>query len=471
MTTTDTGHGRTAGPAPALADPEATSRADLANLATLALGFVMATMDATVVNVAGATVKTKLGLSLAGLTWVIDGYVLTFAALLLLSGALAGRLGAKRVYLAGLALFTVASLACGLAPNGASLIGARLVQGSGAALFMPSSLGLLVSVFPQEKKRARMVGLWTAIISTASALGPVIGGVLVSTAGWRSIFLINIPIGVGALLLTARRIPGTPADAGRRVPLPSHIVGVFALVALSFGLIEGGTYGWASASILTAFVAAAVGVLAFVLRERTVATPVIPVALFRDPRFSAANVVGFLLNFALFGGVFLLGIFLQLTRGASVLRAGIELLPMMGVFVIGNLAFARIVGRTGIRRPLIIALATAGLGALVMLTINASMPYALLAVVMAVANLGVGITVPALTAALMQAAGRENANLAGATLTANRQIGALVGVAVTGAILAGVHNPYTAARTTFLAMAVAYLLASFLSWRFIHTDT
>ncbi len=420
--------------------------AGMARLATLALGFVMATLDATVINVAGATIKARLAMGLAGITWVVDGYVLSFAALLLVSGALAGRLGPRRVYLGGLAVFVLASLACAIAPGEGVLIAARLIEGVGAALFMPASLGLLVAAFPEAKRRARMLGLWTAIISTASGLGPVVGGVLVAVAGWRSIFMVNIPIGLLAIALTTRLVPALPAKVGR-VPLAGHALGVVALAGACFGLIEGPNLGWSSPEVLGAFAAAVIAGASFVWHERRAATPIVPVALFADPRFSAANAVGFLLNLALFGGVFMLGLFLQEARGASPLRAGLELLPVMAVFVIGNLGFARVVSRTGVRVPLIVALAVAGVGTLTLVSIGPAVPYLVLAVVMAATNLGVGVGVPALTAALMQAAGPDNANLGGATLTANRQIGALVlvGVAATGVVLASEHSFYTAA--------------------------
>lgn len=444
--------------------------AGLGQLATLALGFVMATLDATVINVAGATIKRRLDMGVSGITWVVDGYVLSFASLLLLSGALAARFGPRRIYLLGLSIFTVASASCGLAPNEGVLIGARLVQGAGAALFMPSSLGLLVAVFPEEKRRARMLGLWSAIVSTASGLGPLIGGVLVALAGWRSIFMVNIPVGLAAIVLTTGLIP-TPPPRPSRVPLLGHALGITALAAGCYGLIEGSNYGWSSAPIIGSFALAAIAASTFIYKERSATFPIVPVALFGDPCFAAANVVGFLLNFALFGGVFMLGLFLQEARGASPLLAGLELLPMMVVFVVGNLGFARIAPRTGVRRPLILALAVAGLGTLSLLTIRPSMPYVVLAMVMALANLGVGVTVPALTAALMEAAGREHASLGGAMLTTNRQVGALVGVAGAGAILVAGHNHfYAAARASFLLMSLSYLAASAIAWRFVRTD-
>lgn len=450
--------------------PAAPTPAGMAQLATLALGFVMATLDATVINVAGATIKARLHMGLAGITWVVDGYVLSFAALLLLSGTLAARFGPRRLYLGGLAVFVLASLSCGIAPSQGVLIAARLVQGVGAALFMPASLGLLVAVFPDAKRRARMLGLWTAIISTASGLGPVVGGVLVAVAGWRAIFMVNLPIGLLAIALSTRLLPALPATVSR-VPLAGHALGVAALAGACFALIQGPTFGWSSPQVLTAFATAVIAGTAFVGHERRAATPIVPVALYADPTFSAANAVGFLLNLALFGGVFMLGLFLQQARGASPLHAGLQLLPMTIVFVIGNLGFARIVSRTDVRPPLIMALAVAGVGTLTLVSIGPAMPYAALAVVMAVANLGVGVSVPALTAALMQAAGPNNANLAGATLTANRQIGALVGIATTGVILASERSLYTAARLSFLIMAIAYLTASALAWRFIRTGS
>lgn len=433
-------------------------------LLALALGFVMATLDVTVMNVAGPRLRAGLDLSLSGLTWVVDGYVLVFAALLLLAGSLAARYGARRVYLVGLALFTAASLVCALAPSATVLVVGRLAQGAGAALFMPSSLTLLLNAFPEPGQRARVLGLWSAIISTAAGLGPAVGGVLVGAFGWRSIFLINLPIGVIGLLL-ARRVVG--AVPGRPAPLGAagHVLGLLTLAALAFGLIEGPEAGWSDARVLAAFGIAALAAVAFLARERRAEVRVLPGALFAKPAFSVANAIGFLFNVGCYGGMFMLGLFLQNARGASPMTAGLQMLPTQLVFLLGNLLYARVGRRVGDRAALVGSLAFTAAGTLVLaLTLSPDMPYWVLAVVLSTFNTGLGVASPAMTGVLMGSAGRAHANIASATLNANRQIGTLVGIAVMGAVLAGAGGWYGGAAASFALASGAYLAAALLAW-------
>jgi len=469
--TTDSGRHRPSGPERPVAPPgpqpgRAGGRAG-GQLVALAAGFVMAAVDATVVNVAGRTLQRQLGLSLSQLTWVVDGYTLSFAALLLLAGSLADRFGAKRLYLAGMAVFVVASLGCAVAPDGALLVAARLLQGAGAALFMPSSLTLFTVAFPDPGRRARMVALWSAIVSGSMAFGPVIGGVLVESFGWRSIFLVNLPVGVFGLLLAGRVVPGMPGRPAR-FAWSGHALGLGMLALLCFTLIDGSVLGWTSAPILASTVGTLLLAGLFVRNLRTSRRPVLPVSLFASSRFSAANAVGFLINAGVYGELYLLGLFLQSARGADPLRAGVEMLPVTGVFVLGNLLFARLTARLGVRLPLMAGLLAAGAAMLALTTVSASMPYPVLAGLLVVANLGVGVAVPAMVAALVDAAGTEHANAGAATMNANRQVGTLVGVALTGVVLSATGGQwYTAAAVGFGVSGGAYLAATLLAWRFL----
>lgn len=284
------------------------SSTGLSVLIVLALGFLMATLDVTVVNVAMADMKNTLSMSLSGVTWVVDGYILTFASLLLAGGALADRFGSKAIYILGLAVFVMASCLCAVSINGQMLIAGRLMQGIGAALFMPSSLSLLAASYPDERVRARMFGLWAALVSAASGLGPFIGGVLVQAAGWQSIFLINVPLGVAALI-SAYRVLGHVPRKSSRMNITGHLLGMAALGFLSFALIQGPSAGWRSPIILGAFAAALLAFVLFLLREISAETSILPASLYQNGRFSAAQFVGFLLNFALFGGMFMLSLF------------------------------------------------------------------------------------------------------------------------------------------------------------------
>ncbi|WP_217165377.1 MFS transporter [Streptomyces sp. AC512_CC834] len=450
-------------PAPA---PERREVSSGLKITALATGFVMATLDVTVVNVAGATIQENLQTTLTQLTWIVDGYVLTFASLLMLAGGLANRIGAKRIYLWGMGVFFVASLACALAPNPETLIAARLVQGAGAALFMPSSLSLLVFSFPEKRQRTKMLGLWSAIVATSSGLGPTIGGLMVSAFGWESIFLLNLPIGVLGMYMTYRYVAPVETRA-TRLAVPGHITWILLLAAISYALIEGPQLGWAAGPVTAAYAVTVVAAATLVIRERRAANLVMPWLLFRHSGFAGANIVGFLFNFALFGSTFMLGLYLQHARGASPFEAGLELLPMTIFFPVANIVYSRISARFSNGMLLTTFLLLAGVASLTMVTISSGTPYWVLAVAVGAANIGAGIISPGMTAALVDAAGPEHANVAGSVLNANRQIGSLVGIAVMGVILNSITDWNHGAALCFLAVAIAYLLGGLGAWRLI----
>ncbi|MEU8998646.1 MFS transporter [Streptomyces caniferus] len=431
-----------------------------AQLLVLALGFVMASLDTGIMNVAAGDLRARLGLTMSGLTWVVDGYVLAFAALLLLAGSLAKRFGARRIYLIGLAVFTGASLLGAVAPDGAALVAARFAQGVGAALFMPSSLSLLMHAFPEPARRAKILGIWSAIVSTSVGLAPTLGGLLVGAFGWRSIFLVNLPLGAAGLLLTRRVVAAVPAR-GTALGGSGHVLGLLALGSLSYALIEGPGRGWSAPTVLGAAAVAVLAVAGFVVRERSARTPVLPVALFADSSFTAANVVGFLFNFAFYGMLFVLGLFLQTARGASPVTAGLQMLPAVLVLPFGNILYARFGPRVGDRAALTASLALSAAGyVLLFLILSPGLPYWVLAVVLAVSHIGSGVGSPAMTGVLMAAAGREHADIGSATLNANRQIGSLVGIAGMGAVLAGAGGGYRGAACAFALTAAALALAA-----------
>ncbi|WP_229262762.1 MFS transporter [Duganella radicis] len=435
-------------------------------LMTLAIGFVMAMIDVTAVNTALSDISVSLSVPLTGLVWVVDGYTLTFAALLMAGGALADRFGPKTVYQGGLSVFILGSVLCALAPSGHALIAARLLQGAGAALFMPSSLSLLTHAYEDQATRARMLGTWSAIVGCSSAAGPLVGGLLVHEFGWRSVFWVNVPIGLLGIVLTQVLAPAT-ARHERDLSMLSHALGVAALAALSFVLIEGPVLGWASVQVLAAGVLAVVAALLLVRRERTGAHPLLPKALFETPAFAAANGVGFLINFAVFGQLFLLSLFIQ-QGGADALQTGVRLIPMMAAFAIGNLTSGRITARVGTRPPMLYGLmAGLAMAVLMLVGLRPETPYWLLVTAAVVMNVAIGIAIPGMTATVMLVAGKANANSAAAALNANRQIGALVGVAMMGTVM---HiAPQWALRLplAFTLIAATYAGALLLVYRYI----
>ncbi|HDX9702629.1 MULTISPECIES: MFS transporter [Bacillus] len=447
-------------------DVQTKEKSGIVILITLAMGFIMATLDVTVVNVAVVNIQETLGLTLYSSAWIVDGYILSFGALLLAGGALANQYGAKNMYMVSLIIFVFASLLCAIATNGNTLIIGRVLQGVGAALFMPSSLSLLVVSFPDEKKRAKMFGIWSAIVSFASGTGPFIGGLLVNTFGWRSIFIINLPIGVIGILMAFVIIPNV-LPKKEKINVLNHLIGITTITLLAFTLIEGPSYGWSSLQILGGVVGTVLTAVLFVYAERKSKNSVVPRVLFQNETFSSANIVGFLLNFALFGGIFMFGLFLQKAYEASPFVAGLQLLPMMSVFVIGNVLFAIMVTKFGSKLLLFIALFIASIGSLLLMFIVNNVSYIGIAFVYSIVNLGIGIAVPAMTTIVMKSAGRENGNMAGATLNVNRQIGALVGIAIMGIILNESSNWYRGASYSFLVMGISYLCATMLVWKFV----
>ncbi|MET0267356.1 MAG: MFS transporter [Duganella sp.] len=435
-------------------------------LTTLAIGFVMAMIDVTAVNTALADIAASLAVPLTGLVWVVDGYTLTFAALLLAGGALADRYGPKAVYQSGLALFIVASVLCALAPSGAALVAARLLQGVGAAMFMPSSLSLLTHAYPDPAKRTRMLGAWSAIVGCASTAGPLVGGLLVHEFGWRSVFWVNLPLGLAGIVLAQLVAPPT---SGQRRPLPllSHVLGMAALAALSFVLIEGPALGWTAPAVLGAACGALMAAALLVRRERRGAQPLIARALFATPAFAAANGVGFMINFAVFGQLFVVSLFFQ-QGGANALDTGVRLIPMMAAFAVGNLVSGRIAARLGTRPPMLHGLAVGLLASLLILVaITPSTSYWGLMLAIMVMNIAIGIAIPGMTATVMLVAGQQHANSAAAALNANRQIGALVGVAAMGAVLHLAPGWEARLPWAFGLIAAAYATALYFVYRYI----
>jgi DHA2 family methylenomycin A resistance protein-like MFS transporter len=446
--------------------PVLKTKGSLLVLLTLAIGFVMAMIDVTAVNVALPDISRNLSVPLTGLVWVIDGYTLTFAALLLAGGALADRFGPKSVYQVGLTLFLLSSALCGAAPSGDVLIGARLLQGVGAAMFMPSSLSLLTHAFEDERTRIKMFGNWSAMVGASTAVGPLIGGVLVHQFGWRSVFLINLPVGLLGIAMTQLLIPATPKHE-RKLSLISHGLGVLILGALSFFLIEGPSLGWLSAPVLSAVAVTVVTVLALVQQERSGAHPLLPRVLFETSSFTAVNVIGFLFNFGMFGIIFLLSLYLQQARGADALQAGLQLLPVMVGITAGNLSSGRCSARFGMPKVMLVGSIAAALVALILTVGQLHMPYPLLLLCVAIMSLLVGVAIPAMTTLTMQIAGRAYANSAAAALNANRQIGALVGVALMGIILHTVLDWSVRLPLAFATLTLAFGVVSFLVYRFV----
>ena len=419
------------------------------------LGFALITLDASVVNVALPSIGTALGGGMSGLQWVVDAYTLSFAALMLSTGAFADRAGASRAYAIGITVFTLASAACGLAPNLPALIGARALQGIAAAVVLPASLSLVRQAYAEPVKRARAVATWAAGGAVAVALGPVAGGALTTIWDWRGIFFINLPLGAVALSLLIR----APRSERRPAPLdlPGQLLAVLTLTAVTFAVIEGGATG-----IVALLVAILAGAL-FVRVELRQSHPVVPFGLFRSRTVSVAVAAGIACSVAFFGLVFLFSLFFQQVQGRSALYAGLMFLPMTGLIPLTNIVAGRLAARYGARLPMLAGQLLAALGALVLLYVDAGTPPLLVAVLLVPMALGCALTVPPLTAVMMDAVAAERAGLAAGVLNAARQVAGGLGIAVFGAL---VSADFTAGLRESLAIsATLFTVTAFLSFR------
>ncbi|MEJ9151941.1 MFS transporter [Bacillus smithii] len=445
-------------------------RKDILILITLALGFVMATLDVTIVNVAVSTIQKTLYLGGTYTTWIIDSYMVTFASLLLLGGTLAQRYGGKTIYMLGLSIFIISSLFCAMALNGSMLIIGRLFQGIGAALFMPSSLSLLSLSFADDKKRAKMFGLWSAIVSIASGCGPFVGGLLVNEFGWRSVFIINIPIGIIGFIMAYIMISESEKIM-IELYLRSHILAVFSISLLSYVLIEGPTYGWLSTRMIGIICITLCLISAFIYKEMKSHHSIIPISLFKNRFFTGANVIGVCINLSLFGGIFMFGMFLQHAKGLTLLMAGVQLLPMMAVFVLGNILFSTFINRWSVEWIMFVALVVASICTIILvITVGTNIGYWAISLLYACANLAIGLVVPAMTSIVMET-GKSAGHMASATLNVNRQIGSLIGVALIGAIIDYSNDWYEKASHSFLLMAIIYLISAGLAGMLLKKKT
>lgn len=299
-------------------------------LITLAIGFIMATLDASIMNVAVATVQKELSLSSTSGTWIIDSYLLSFASLLLLGGVLANKFGSKTIYLVGMFLFLIGSISGGFSGSGAWLIGSRFFQGIGAAFFMPSSLSLLVLSFEDKTERAKMLGIWSAVVSISSGVGPFVGGALISGLGWRSIFFINVPLGIIGLVLAYRFAINPKSDRSLKLTVLPNLLSMIMLASFAYTLIEGGTYGIAYFPVIISFILFLITLFLFTSYERKAKLPMIPLGLIKIRAFVFSNFTAVLLNSSMMGGLFIFGLYLQSSNhSTAVVRAILSAQPMI----------------------------------------------------------------------------------------------------------------------------------------------
>ncbi|MGG1552872.1 MFS transporter [Paenibacillus ferrarius] len=433
----------------------------------LSLGYFMVLLDMTVVSVALPAIRADLGGGIAGLQWVVNAYTIVFAGLLLSMGAIADKLGAKRVYIGGLALFLVASGLSAAAPSLGVLIGLRAVLGVGGAALLPASLTLFAHMFPEPARRARALGIWAAVTGIAMASGPVIGGLLVDTLGWRSIFLLNVPLALISLIMTMQLVGETDRQAQRSFDLSGQVSAIAGIVALSFALMEGESWGWRSPIIIGAFGLALLCAIIFLRVEAKGKTPLLPLRLFRSSTVSAGMLAGMAINIGISGILFILPLYWEQIRGLSAHMAGLALLPMMVPMAFNPIFTGRIVARIGARIPMTIGFGLGAVGTLLQIGVDPNSGYTLTLVGLLLIGFGVSLTVPALMAAVISAVPKEQTGAASGALNSSRQLGATLGVAILGAMLSGSQSFMAGMQMSLAVTAVILLGGGVLSFLFI----
>ena len=437
-------------------------------IAAASFGFMVVQLDVTIVNVALPAMSRDLGGGTAELQWVVDAYTLSFAVLLLSAGVLGDLFGARRVYLAGFGLFAVASAVCAIAPNAAALIAARAVQGAAAALMVPNSLVVLnFATKHDDRLRARAVGIWTAASGMSIGVGPVIGGLLLTSFGWRSIFWVNLPICLAGAALTLAFAPVTPVRAEkRRLDLPGQALAILALLGLVGGVIEARPLGLTHPLVIGAgllFAAAAVG---FVLVEHRSRAPMLPLHFFSHTGFDAAVGFGVAVNLSYYGVLFVLALYLQGAHGWSPLQAGLAILPLTLTFIVSNLVSGWLIGRYGSRFPMVIGGLIGAVGYGLLVTLGASSSFAQMLPIFLLIPFGMGLGVPAMTTAILAGVDHAWSGTASAVLNAARQAAGAMGVAIFGALAAN-GQAVGGLHASGLISAALLVIGAGLAWRWV----
>ncbi|GLY06494.1 MULTISPECIES: MFS transporter [Actinoplanes] len=405
-------------------------------LAICCMSLLIISMDVTIVNIALPAIRADLGASLSGLQWTIDAYTLVLASLLVLAGSTADRIGRRRVFQAGLVLFTAGSLLCSIAPTLGWLIAARIVQAVGGSMLNPVAMSIITNTFTDNRERARAIGVWGAVTGFSMALGPIAGGLLVHTFGWPSIFWINVPVGVAAFILAWRFIPESRAEHPRRLDPVGQILVLTALASVTYAIIEGPAEGWTSPQILGCAALGVAAVAALLRWEPRRDEPLIELRFFRSAPFSGATLIAVCAFAGLGGFLFLNTLYLQETRDLSALHAGLYTLPMAGMTIVASPISGRLVAGRGTRLPLIVAGTAMALGMLLMTGAAPDTPIWRLVLAYLLFGLGFGMVNTPITNTAVSGMPRARAGVAAAIASTSRQVGSALGVAVIGAVVA-----------------------------------
>ena len=396
----------------------------------------MLLVDVSIVNVALPKMTEELHSSFSSLQWVVDMYALVLASLLMVAGSLGDRFGHRRLYIGGLTVFALASLACGLAPNVSVLIASRGIQGVGAAGMFTGTTALLSATY-QGRDRGTAFGVWGAVNGGAAALGPILGGLLTEQFGWRSIFLVNLPVAAVAVFMSLRVLGDSPHRGQRHIDIPGAVTFTACAAAITYALIESNTDGWHSATILGLFAGAAVALIAFIVIESRTKDPLLDLSLLRNPSFAALMMAGLLLSAGAFAHLTYTSIWLQSVLGMSPIKAGLAVSPLaLTAFVVAGFG-GKHLGKLAPQWPIGLGLALIGGGTLLLMIVNGDSSWPALVPGLLIAGIGVGMSTPVLASAAMSAVPHQRAGMAGGSLNTFRQLGYALGIAVLGTVFAG----------------------------------
>jgi EmrB/QacA subfamily drug resistance transporter len=407
-----------------------------AALAALCAILFLTFLDNTIVSVALAGIQTDLSVSVTGLQWIVDGYMLAFAALMLTGGTLGDILGRKKVMLTGVAIFCAGSVVAALATSSSVLIAGRIVMGVGAAASEPGTLSLIRQIYPEPASRARALGVWAAVSGVALSLGPVIGGVLVGGPGWRWIFWFGVALAAVCFAAAAVTLTESRDAVGRKVDVPGLATGAASILAATFAVIEGENRGYGTWWIVALFAGAVALLAAFVFVERRVPDPVLKLGFLRDPTFTAANLVAFAMNLSVFSVFFFTALYLQLIANFDGFHIALAFVALAAAMIVGGPIAGRWTAKIGPREPMVIGCFLGGVGLLLVdwkLTIDTSV--AALSWPLAIAGLGFGIALVSVTAAVLGLVPAEESGMAASTVNTSRELGGVFGVAVLGSVV------------------------------------
>ncbi len=410
-------------------------------LAAVAFGLFMIMLDNTIVNVALPSIERDLHMSIASLEWVVTAYALTFAALLITGGKLGDYYGRRKMFTFGLAIFTLASLACGFAPNAGFLIGMRAVQGVGSALMNPATLSIITATF-EPRERGRAIGIWAGVSAMALAIGPLLGGLIVDNLNWNWIFFVNVPVGVVGIVVSQLVIrESRDTSHEQSIDIPGLVTSGLGLLALCYALIEGNKHGWTSAEIIGLFVASVVLIATFVVLEMRQRLPMLDLSLFRIASFSGANTVALLVSLGMFGVFFYVSLYVQNILGYSPTKAGATFLPMTVLIILIAPLAGNFSDKIGSRWLMGAGMTLLGTSLLLYLRVGVHSTYVSLLPQLILGGVGMAMTMSPMTSAAMASVPVDKAGVGSGVLNSFRQVGGSLGIALMGAILASYLAP------------------------------